>query len=50
MPDVAHGVRGQKPPTPSSDDDPYALLVQTILHCAIEDAQGHCVSPGQTPP
>jgi hypothetical protein len=33
-------------PTPSSDDDLYIMMVQTIMYLAVEDAQGRCVHPG----
>jgi hypothetical protein len=31
-------------------DDPYQTLVLAILHRAVQDAQGHCWSPGPQSP
>jgi hypothetical protein len=37
-------------PQPDCPEDPYRTLITAILHRAVEDAQGHCWSPGpQTP-
>jgi hypothetical protein len=37
-------------PQAACDDDPYIEVVKAILHRAVQDAQGHCWSPGAQSP
>jgi hypothetical protein len=44
------GLRIPTMPQAERPDDPYVELILAILHRAVQDAQGHCWSPGAQSP